>query len=91
MTKKKKEPRTLKGFSVQAKENYSNLCNFAALLILEDVAIIRFPFMRKLNKVISVTLRELTLSAKPLFPQGANNGPTWIEKPLLSSIFRIAT
>ena len=78
----------MKDFAIQAKENYSS--NFAALLILEDVAIIRLLFYTEI-KVTSVTLRELTLSAKPLFPHGANRNSTWIEKPLLSSSLRMVT
>lgn len=46
----KRETRTLKDFAIQAKENYSNLCNSAALLILEDVAIIRLPFYKEIKQ-----------------------------------------
>lgn len=46
----KKETRTLKDFAIQAEENYSDLRNFAALLILEDVAIIRLPFHKEMTQ-----------------------------------------
>lgn len=83
----KRGTRTLKDFAIQVKENYSNLCNFAALLILEDVVITRLPFCKEIKQG-HFSNRELVLSTKPLFPQGANRR---IEKPLLSPLFRIVT
>lgn len=48
-------------------------------------------FRRELSKVISVTLRELTLSTELSFPQGTNRSSTWKENPLFSSPLRIVS